>query len=46
MYDVVVYAIHEDLWRWEIRCRGVLVQCGTAPTESAAEIQAKCAINS
>jgi len=42
MYEVLVYAISADLWRWEIRRGGILLQCGTAPTRSAADIQAKC----
>jgi hypothetical protein len=42
MFEVSVYAITADLWGWEIRRNGVLVQCGTAPTQSAAEIQVKC----
>jgi hypothetical protein len=46
MYDVSVYQIVADLWRWEIRRGGVLLQCGTAPTQSAAEIQARCLTNS
>jgi hypothetical protein len=46
MYEVSVYAITADLWRWEIRRNGMLVQCGTAPTQSAAEIQAQCVTNS
>jgi hypothetical protein len=44
MYDISVYAITPDLWRWEVRLEGRLLQCGTAPTKSAAEIQVKCAI--
>ena len=37
MYQIAVYPITADLWRWEIRCGGALVLCGTAPTEVAAE---------
>jgi hypothetical protein len=37
MYELSVYAITTYLWRWEIRCAGVLLRCGTAPTQVAAE---------
>jgi hypothetical protein len=37
MYQVSVYPITADLWRWEIRCGGALLRCGTAPTEIAAQ---------
>jgi hypothetical protein len=45
MYEVFVYAITADLWRWEIRSRGALVHCGTAPTRVAAEAQLKGLVN-
>ena len=38
MYQVSVYAITSNLWRWEIRCGGALLRCGTAATRRAAEI--------
>jgi hypothetical protein len=37
MYQLLVYAIAPDLWRWEIRCGGALLRCGTARTQVAAE---------
>ncbi len=36
MYQVSVYRIKPNLWRWEIRCGGVLLRCGSAPTRGAA----------
>jgi hypothetical protein len=45
MYELFVYAIVPLLWRWEIRCEGELLRCGTAPTEEAAEIAAREVIN-
>jgi hypothetical protein len=37
MYQTLVYAITPNLWRWEIRCGGALLRCGTASTKAAAE---------
>jgi hypothetical protein len=37
MYQLLVYPITPDLWRWEIRCGGALLRCGTAPTKDTAE---------
>ena len=37
MYDLSVYPVMSYLWRWEIRCGGALLRCGTAPTRDAAE---------
>jgi hypothetical protein len=37
MYQLSVYPIASSLWRWEIRCGGALLRCGTAPTRFAAE---------
>jgi hypothetical protein len=37
MCEVSVYPITANLWRWEIRCGGALLRCGTAPTRAAAE---------
>jgi len=36
MYEISVYPITSNLWRWEIFCGGALVRCGTAPTWMAA----------
>jgi hypothetical protein len=37
MYELSVYAITDWLWRWEIRCGGALLRCGTASTRVAAQ---------
>jgi hypothetical protein len=37
MYQLTVYPITENLWRWEVRCGGALLRCGTAPTKDTAE---------
>ncbi len=37
MYEVFVYALTPSLFRWEVRCGGALLRCGTAPTRAAAE---------
>jgi hypothetical protein len=45
MYQLSVYPITPDLWRWEIRCGGALLACGTAPTKLTAEVGAKRVVN-
>jgi hypothetical protein len=40
MYELSVYCVASYLWRWEIRCGGALLRCGTAPTRVAAETAA------
>jgi hypothetical protein len=45
MYQVFVYAITPNLWRWEIRCGGALLRCGTAPTSFAAEMNVNDVVN-
>jgi hypothetical protein len=40
MYELSFYPIAMYLWRWEIRCGGALLRCGTAPTRVAAETAA------
>jgi hypothetical protein len=45
MYQVLVYAITANLWRWELRCGGALLRCGTAPTRDAAEVGARGVAN-
>jgi hypothetical protein len=40
VYQTSVYSITSNLWRWEIRCRGALLRCGTAYTRAAAEKEA------
>ena len=39
MYELSVYAISPDLWRWEVRCGGALLRCGTAPTRDDAAMR-------
>ena len=41
MYQIQIYQIVETLWRWEIRCGGALLCCGTAHTEADAENEAR-----
>jgi hypothetical protein len=38
MYQLFVYRIASWPWRWEIRCGGALLRCGTALTRDAAEM--------
>jgi hypothetical protein len=38
MYESSVFAITPCLWRWEIRCGGALLCCGTAATKLDAEM--------
>jgi hypothetical protein len=45
MYELTVYAITLKLWRWEIRCGGALLRCGTASTKVAAERDASEVVN-
>ena len=45
MYEITVYPITSNLWRWEIRSGGVLLRCGTAPTQVAAERDATALVN-
>ncbi len=40
MYQVLVYPITPDLWRWEIRSGRALLRCGTAGNSSDAEAEA------
>jgi hypothetical protein len=44
MYQVSVYPITPNLWRWEVRSGGVLLRCGTASTLVAAESDANSAL--
>jgi hypothetical protein len=37
IYQISIYSITPYLLRWEIRCGGALLRCGTAPTRLAAE---------
>jgi hypothetical protein len=45
MYELSVYPITPDLWRWELRCGGALLRCGTAPTRVAAERAVRDVVN-
>jgi hypothetical protein len=40
MYQIFVYCITPELWRWEARCGGALLRCGTASSRVAAEREA------
>ncbi|HEX4592218.1 MAG TPA: hypothetical protein VH120_19950 [Gemmataceae bacterium] len=44
MYEITIYRITHDLWRWELRCGGALLRCGTAPTNRAAEMEAESVV--
>jgi hypothetical protein len=46
MYELSVYAITPCLWRWEIRCGGVLLRCGTAANEVDAEVAVRALADS
>ena len=41
MYDIMIYPITPNLWRWEIRCDGVLFRCGVARSKIKAAREAK-----
>ena len=45
MNEIHVCPITPTLWRWEIRCKGALVRCGTAPTRVAAETDGNEVVN-
>ena len=45
MYQISVYSITPKLWRWELRCGGALLRCGTALTTAAAERDANWVLN-
>jgi hypothetical protein len=45
MYEVSVYAITPNLWRWEIRCGGALLRCGTTLTRVAAQMIVNDVVN-
>jgi hypothetical protein len=44
MFEVTICLIAANLWRWELRGGGVLLRCGTAPTDRAAEMAAERAV--
>jgi hypothetical protein len=46
MYQLSVYPLTPNLWRWEIRSAGALLRCGTAPTKVAAERDVNEVVNS
>ena len=35
-YQILIYVIDSNLWRWEIRSGVTLLRCGTAKTEADA----------
>ena len=41
MYDILIYLITPNLWRWEIRCDNVLLRCGVARSKLIAAREAK-----
>jgi len=41
MYQIQVYSIAPDLWRWEVRRGHTLLSCGTTHTRQSAEREAK-----
>ena len=41
MYQIQIFPITPNLWRWEVRCGFVLLRCGTAPSRAAADTEAK-----
>ncbi|MBV9123750.1 MAG: hypothetical protein JO112_10370 [Planctomycetes bacterium] len=45
MYQVSIYPLTPNLWRWEIRCGGALLRCGTAWTWVAARKDANEVVN-
>ena len=45
MYETSIYSIAPNLWRWEIRCGGALLRCGTAETRAIAELHVKAVVN-
>ena len=45
MYQLSVYCITANLWRWEVRSGGALLRCGTAPTRVAATVEANSVVN-
>jgi len=45
MYHLSIYPITPNLWRWEIRCGGALLRCGTAPTRVAANAEVSGVVN-
>jgi hypothetical protein len=45
MYEISVYPITPNLWRWEVRCGGALLRCGNAYTRIDAEMDATKVIN-
>ena len=44
MYQISIYVIQPRLWRWEVRCSGALLRCGTAHTRVAAEADANSVV--
>jgi hypothetical protein len=45
MYELSIYPITPHLWRWELRCGGALLRCGTALTRASAKAAVTDVIN-
>jgi hypothetical protein len=45
MYQLYVYPITANLWRWEVRNGDVLLRCGTASSQVEAELNANGVFN-
>jgi hypothetical protein len=45
MYQISIYNIALNLWRWEVRGAGALLRCGTARTQVAAEWDARSIVS-
>jgi hypothetical protein len=45
MYQVSVYPITPNLWRWEVRYGGALLRCGTAYTRVGAQMDVNHVVN-
>jgi hypothetical protein len=45
MFQILIYPITAELWRWEIFCGRALIRCGAAKTLVAAENEVNEAAN-
>jgi hypothetical protein len=37
MYEIAIYRFTTTLWRWEVRCGGAVIRCGTAHSKIEAQ---------
>ena len=44
-YEITIFPIAKNLWRWEIRLDGELIRCGTAKDKVAAESEADAVLS-